>query len=291
MNDFEGLQEFVAVVDAGSFSAASRKLGVSVSHVSRQVALLEEKLGAKLLQRTTRAVTLTEVGALVHRRAAAMIGDLKGLADEVMDAQGKPRGLVRISAGGAYGERFVAPALVRFAVANPEISIDLHVGERRVDLVREGFDLAVRHGALVDSSLIARRINPRNMRLAAAPAYLEAGPPLNDIPDLAAHSCLVSPDMPWRLKGRDGERVLRLTGRFQSTSGPALVEAALAGLGIIWLAEFYVREHLASGALRRLLPETEIADSATWIVYPARDHMPSRTKAVIDWLVRELESW
>jgi DNA-binding transcriptional LysR family regulator len=284
----EGLEEFLAVVEEGGFSAAARRLGVSVSHVSRQVAALEARLGTRLLQRSTRAVRLTESGQIVHDRGQIVAAMLRDLHDEVREDEGVPRGRLRVAAGGAYGERRVAPAMVRFAAAHPQVSVELRLDDRHVDLISEGFDLAVRLGRLADSATVSRRLAPRNMRLCAAPSYLAAAPAPRSIEDLAGHSCLSAPDIPWRFATPDGERTLRCGGRFRSTSGPVLLEAALAGLGITWLAEFYVAEAIASGALVRLLPETEVSDSGVWIVYPAREHLPLRTRAAIDWLVREL---
>jgi LysR family transcriptional regulator, transcriptional activator for dmlA len=287
-NPFDGLPEFLAVVDHGGFSAAARVLGLSVSHVSRQVSSLEDRLGVRLLQRTTRAVRLTEAGGFVHARGRSLTEQWSEARDELGEAQAALSGKLRIAAGGTYGERFVAPALIDFAKLHPALEIELLMAERRVDLVRESVDLAVRLGALDDSSLISRKVAPRNMRLVASPDYLAGAPPLDTIDDLAGHSCLASPDIQWRFREDGDDRVLHPKSRFASTSGPALTEAAIAGLGVTWLAEFYVREAIQDGRLIRLLPDTEVEDPAVWIVYPARGHMPMRVRAAIDWLMEAL---
>ena len=286
----EALRALLAVIDHGGFSAAARRLSVSVSHVSRLVSDLEERLGVRLLQRTTRSVTPTEAGRTLHVRARDLVAALDELTTEVANQSTELSGSIRVAAGGAYGERFVAPALTRFALEHPGVRIELLMSDRRIDLVSDGVDFAVRHGVLSDSSLIARRVGSRRMRLAAAPDYLAGAPPLESFDDLGRHSCLASPDIPWRLRALDGERLFRPShGRFVSNNGPALVDAALAGLGVIWLADFYVRDAIADGRLVRVLPNTEIEAIATWIVQPTRHHVPRRVQALMDYLLDVLD--
>jgi DNA-binding transcriptional LysR family regulator len=288
MGPQEGLAEFLAVVDRGSFTAASRTLGVSVAHVSRMVRRLEQGLGTRLIERTTRSVRPTDSGRLVHARAKALFEQFDELVDEVQEQQRELRGVVRVAAGGAYGERVVAPSLVRFAVAHPGIVVDLVMSDARVDLVAEGIDLAVRLGHLPDTALVARRIASRRFVLCASPAYLEGAPRLAAPADLAGHAGVVSPVVPWRLQTASGEPVQQPTPRFVSNNIPALVEAALAGLGIAWLAEVHVQEHIAAGRLVALLPESGGQSGPVWLVYPSRGHQPRRVRVVMDWLVEEI---
>jgi DNA-binding transcriptional LysR family regulator len=288
MGQLEGVTEFLAVVDRGSFTAASRVLGVSVAHVSRMVSRLEERLDTRLVERTTRSVRPTESGRLVYARAKALFEQFDELVDEVQHQQRELRGVVRVAAGGAYGERVVAPSLVRFAASHPGIVIDLVMSDARVDLVSEGIDLAVRLGHLPDTALVARRITFRRFVLCASPAYLAEAPALGSLADLGGHAGVVSPLVPWRLQSSSGEPVPQPVARFVSNNIPALVEAALAGLGIAWLAEVHVRDHLAQGRLVPLLPETQSEPAPVWLVYPSRVRQPRRVRAVMDWLVEEI---
>lgn len=280
----------MAVVEQGGFSTAARALRISVSQVSRTVAGLEAHLGVRLLQRTTRKVTLTDAGRELFERGRALLDALDDLAVDVANRGDALRGTIRVSAGGAYGERYVAPALLEFAALHPNVAIELVMTDRRVDLIADGIDFAVRHGTLPDSSLVARRIGSRHMRLCAAPAYLDAQGTPSNLSDLAGHYCIASPNIEWRLASGGKEIIFKpkQLARFRSTSGPALVEAALAGFGIVWLADFYVRDHLAAGRLVRLLPDAEIDAIADWIVYPARDHVPTRVQAAMDHLALQL---
>lgn len=288
MRSLDGLLEFVAVAETGGFARAAARLKVSTAHISRQVAALEARLGARLFVRTTRSVRPTEAGALLQSRAGALLAGLDDVFDEIGDAEATPRGLVRVAAGGAYGERIVAPALVRFLAANPSIQVHLDISDRRVDLAREGFDLAVRLGALEESSLVARKVSARRMVLCASPAYLEAAPRLRSVDDLRAHVRLGSPDIEWRLKSGAGLFRIKPDGPLSSNNIPALVEAAIAGLGLAWLAETHVRAALEDGRLVRVLAASETEGDAVWLVHPSRAYVPRRTRAVMDWLAAEL---
>jgi DNA-binding transcriptional LysR family regulator len=288
MAPLEGLAEFAAVAETGGFSRAAARLGISTAQVSRQVAALEARLGARLFARTTRSVRLTEAGTLLWSRARGLLEGYAEACAEVGDAAAAPRGLVRIAAGGAYGERLVARALIGFAAAHPAIRIELAIADRRIDLAAEGFDLAVRLGALDDSSLIARKVAQRRRVLCAAPAYLAGAPPLARLEDLAAHARLGAAGEEWRLAGPDGPLRLAAQGPFLSNSIPAQVAAAVAGLGLLWLAEDHVQEALAAGRLVRVLEQVEASGDPVWLVYPARAYLPARTRSVIDWLAQAL---
>jgi DNA-binding transcriptional LysR family regulator len=288
MSRFDGLESFASVVDLGGFNAAARHLGVSAAHVSRQVAALEKKLGARLLERTTRSVRLTEAGQLAHARARLLLDQAEELVDEIGDQQSGLNGFMRIAAGGAFGEQVIAPAIVRFVEAHPTLRVELIISDRRMDLVTEGVDLAVRLGALDDTALIARKLTDRRMVLCAAPGYLENHSELRSVDDLAQHSVLESPGIPWRLMTPGGVRTISPPARFASNNIPTLVDAALRGLGLAWLAETHVREHLAAKRLVEILPESRVEPATVWLVYPTRQYLPRRVRAVMDWLVAEL---
>jgi DNA-binding transcriptional LysR family regulator len=271
MRSLDGLIEFIAVVEAGSFRGGAAALNVSPAHVSRKVAELESRIGARLLQRTTRSVRVTEAGDLLRQRAGTVFGSLDEAFDEIGDRQATPRGLVRVAAGGAYGERMVAPALARFVNAHPDIRIDLDIADRRVDLVREGFDLAVRLGSLDDSSLVARKVAARRMILSASPAYLSSTPAINTVEDLAGHSRLGTTGAEWRLTSPEGD-----------------VRLKPSGLGVVWLAEFHLRDAIADGSLVQLLPDVGTEADPVWLVHASRAYLPARLRVVMDWLAHEL---
>ena len=288
MSNQAGLREFVAVVEHGGFTASAGVLGVSTSFVSRQVKRLEERLNARLLHRTTRAVRLTDMGRIYYERSREILDRLDALEQDMADLQQQPKGLVRITAAGVYAERFVAPALAEFVVTYPEVSVDLDTSMRVVDIVAEGYDLAVRMSALADSSLVARRVAARRLMVCASPTYLaQHGRPKT--PDaLRTHNCLTLPHMSWRFAYPDGVRSVSVRGRWRSDNGRALVAAALRGLGVVRLTDYYVDVELARGELEVLLEDYEVQDAATWIVYPERQHLPTRVRFLVDFLAERL---
>ena len=290
MRNFDGLLEFAAVVDQGGFTGAAAALGVSVSYVSRRVAALEERLGVRLLHRTTRSVNVTEIGALYHERARMILSDVDDLENDIADQQQLAVGSIRISAGGVFADRFLAPALAEFAARYPRIRIHLNIVDRRVDLVREGYDLAIRHGAPGDPDLIARRLTTRRMQVYASPDYLErAGRPQTP-QDLKDFECITHSLMPWRFQAKDGKPFeLNVESRWSSNSGIALAEAAATGLGLTHLANTYTDDLIRSGKLEAVLCDYELPPSTTHIVYPSRDRLPYRMRLLIDFLVARFD--
>ncbi len=284
----EGIQEFVAVVEQGGFTAAARQLHVSTSFVSRQVTRLEDRLDVRLLHRTTRKVHLTDMGQVYYERSREILDQLKSLESEMADLQEKPKGLVRITAGGKYAERFVAPVVAEFVTKYPEVSVDLDVTMRVVDIVEEGFDIAIRMSALSDSSLIARKVEPRRMMVCASPSYLkEHGRPKTP-EDLRTHNCLVFPEMHWRFKYSDRIQEIKIRGSWTSSNGRVLVAAAKQGIGLVRFSEYYFDESLQTGELEIVLQDYEVDDAATWVIYPNRRHLPTRVRYLVEFLLDEL---
>ena len=290
MRNFDGLLEFTAVVDQGGFTAAADVLGVSASYVSRRVSALEERLGVRLLHRTTRSVNVTEIGALYHERALMILSDVDALENDIADQQQLAVGAIRISAGGVFADRFLAPALAQFAARYPRIRIHLDIVDRRVDLVREGFDLAIRHGAPGDPDLIARRLATRRMQVYGSPDYLDrAGRPQTP-QDLKDFECITHSLMPWRFQAKGGEPFeLKVESRWSSNSGTALAEAAAVGLGLTHLANTYTDDLIGSGKLEAVLCDYELPPSATHVVYPSRQRLPYRMRLLIDFLVAHFD--
>ncbi len=290
MLDQSGLREFVAVVEHGGFTAAAATLDVSTSFVSRQVKRLEDRLDTRLLHRTTRAVRLTEMGRVYYERSREILDRLEALESDMADLQERPKGLVRVTAPGLYAQRYVAPALAEFTTTYPDVSIELDTRMGLVDIVAEGFDLAVRMSALADSSLIARKVAPRRVLICGSPAYFARHAKPKEPDDLRSHNCLTLPDMSWRFAYPDSIRVVKVRGNWTSDNGRALVAAAVRGMGLVRLATYYVDEELARGELVPVLEGFEVKDAATWIIYPDRHHLPTRVRFLIDFLAERLEA-
>lgn len=290
MADQSGLREFAAVVEHGSFTAAADALNVSTSFVSREVKRLEERLNARLLHRTTRKIQLTDMGRIYYDRGQEIQNLLDALESDMADLQERAQGLIRITAPGLYADRYVAPALAEFAANYPEVSVELDTSMKVVDIVAEGFDIAVRMSVLEDSTLIARKIAPRRLIVCASPGYLNRNGRPKDPEDLRSHNCLIFPEMPWRFQYPDGVRSIKVQGSWTSDNGRALVSAAERGLGLIRLTDYYMAAQLKRGELEIVLEEFEVRDAATWIVFPTREHVPTRVRFLIEFLSERLKS-
>ncbi len=289
MKTYEGLREFVGVVEHNGFTAAAHALFVSPSFISRQVKRLEQRLNTRLLHRTTRCVTLTDMGRTYYERSRAILDQLDALESDMADLQEQPKGLVRVTAAGLYAEQYVAPAIAAFTAKYPEVSIELDTRMEVIDIVAEGYDLAIRMSALQDSSLIARKVMPRRLLVCGSPAYFEKNghPKVPD--DLRSHNCLTLPDMAWRFAYPDVIRAIKVRGSWVCNNGKALVAAAVQDIGLIRISDYYVNDQLNSGELIPVLQNYEVDDAATWIVYPDRHHLPTRVRYLIDYLARHLK--
>lgn len=285
MGLWDGIAEFVAVVDAGSFSAAGKRLSVSTSYVSRRVADLESRLGIRLLARSTRTVSLTDAGAEYYRRCSELVSGLEEANQVIVGETAEVVGRIRVAAAGAFAERYVAPALADFAAMHTKVNIEIDFNSRRINLIDEGFDFAVRYGLLEDSSLIARKLTGRTLVACASPDYLNRhGHPIEP-EELRDHACLRSNSNRWRFRYPEGFRFIRVSGPWISNNGPALSTAAKRGLGIVYTPRVNVEQALENGQLIPILQNFSDADLATWIVYPNRSHLPLRISRVIDFLI------
>lgn len=282
---WEGIEEFLAVYDRGRFSLAAAALGVSSSHVSRAVARLEERLQARLFVRTTRLVTPTDTAHAFAERCRRMIDDREE-SFHAIAAAGAPRGSLRITCAIAFGERYIAPILSRFVEAYPQVNAVLDLDNRVLDLVTNQYDIAIRTGRMTDSRLIGTRIATRRLHLCAAPDYLGHRGVPQGIGDLAGHDCLLGTAEVWRFVDRNRRIDLRPKGRWRCNSGYAVASAAVAGLGLCQLPDFYVSGHLRSGALVPLLEDLAIPEEPIWAVYPDRQHLPPKVRIFID-MMRE----
>ncbi len=292
VNNINEMEIFVRVVQAKSFSAAARALDLSPSAVSKQIGRLEDRLGARLLNRTTRQLSLTEVGQAFFARAERIISDIAEAERAVGDLHTEPRGLLRVNAPVAFGRLHVAPLLPKFLAAYPEISVDLTVNDRFVDLVEEGVDLALRIGELADSSLIAKRLAPNRRVVCAAPSYLAARGTPAEPADLRQHNCMTytyrTNRHDWQLE-KDGqaEHVV-VSGNLETNYAEVLMSAALAGSGIVLLPMWLAGPQLAAGELVEVLPDWRAPDSAIYAVYPHARHLSPKVRVFVDFLAEEI---
>ena len=251
---------FARVGETGSFTRAARELGLSKATVSKQIAQLERELGVALVARTTRKISLTEAGERVLRRAQRMVEERDAAREEAGEAQASPRGRLKISAPLSFGVTYLSPLVGAFLALYPDITLELSLEDRAVDLIGEGFDAALRIRALEDSSLTARQIAPIAIDTLASPAYLAARGAPRRPEDLALHACLhythqATPAV-WRFEGPGGEAVqVRGGGQFSANNGDLLVAAAVAGHGVINVPRFLTHTHIASGRLTPILTE------------------------------------
>jgi DNA-binding transcriptional LysR family regulator len=286
MNRWESIEAFVRVVDNKSFSRAAEVMGVSKSHISRQVSRLENRLDAQLLIRNTRNISLTEVGNAFYLRCNDLLNTLHDAEQAVIDLQEKPRGRLRVTVAGAFGEEFIAPAAVNFMQQHPDLVIELDFTNRVVDLISEGYDLAIRAGTLKDSSLIARRISSRKLYVCGSPGYFERCGKLHNINALVNHNCLVGTLPTWRF--RDGGRNfdLRVEGNWKSNNGRALLHAAINGLGLVQLPSFYLEKEIEQGNLQTILEDFNPTDTGIWAVYPHNRHLSAKVRLFVNFLAQ-----
>jgi DNA-binding transcriptional LysR family regulator len=284
-----GLEVFAKIAGAGSLSGAARALGLSQTMVTKHLAALEARLGTRLFHRTTRRLAITDAGRRYLEFAERVLGDFEAAEAAVTADRVEPRGLLRLNVPLAFGVRQIAPRLAAFAARYPGVTVELGLNDRLVDLVDEGWDLAIRIGALRDSSLVARRLAACRMVVCAAPSYLAAHGTPRTTADLAQHNCLgytlaESGASRWRMGG-PAEINVPISGNLHANNGDALLAAALAGQGIIYQPSFIVADDLRAGRLRVLTLELPSSDRlAVYAVY-LPDRTPSaKVRAFIDFL-------
>jgi DNA-binding transcriptional LysR family regulator len=289
MDRLTSLTAFVRVVDTGGFSAAGRKLNMSTTMVSNHIQSLEDRLGARLLHRTTRKVSLTEVGKAYYDRCTQILADIEQADDLAGASQSIPRGTLRIYAA-THIVPFVAPVVAEFLASYPEVKVDLTMGERAVDMIDEAYDIALRLTPLPDSSLIVRSLATWRHVLCCSHDYLEAHPRPRQLSDLTQHNCIRHVLYPyqdeWHFTYRKGApAAVRIAGNLITNSGETLRVAALRGAGISLAAGFLVHDDLEAGRLVRLLPEYRPLEFAMNAVYPHRHHLSAKVRLFIDLLV------
>ncbi len=277
---------FARVARTGNMSAAGREMGLSPAVVSKRISLLEERLGARLFQRTTRQLTLTETGEGYFRRVIDILSLIAEADDFVSRRNTNPRGQLKVTAPTSFSRYHLAPYLPAFLDKYPEIQLDLHLTDNFVDIIRDGFDLAIRIGELQDSSLVARKLSPDTRLIVAAQSYLDRHGTPKSLKDLEDHNCLSAgaQDL-WSLDGPNGYQEVRVKGNIRSNSADLIREALIGGLGIGLRGTWEIGPELRSGALKVVLPQYKGSSKmAIYAVYPSRDFMPAKVDVFLDFL-------
>ncbi|WP_395675419.1 LysR family transcriptional regulator [Inquilinus sp.] len=297
MDRLTTLDLFVRIVDAGSFAAGAEQLGQSRALASRAILDLETRLGTRLLNRTTRRLSLTEAGAAFYRRAQRITADMAEAEEEATALHARPRGLLRVNAPMSFGVLHVAPALAAYLERYPEVSVDLTLNDRVVDLLEDGYDLAIRIGRLADSSLIARRLAPCRILLCAAPSYLAAHGTPEHPSDLVRHRCIsyaygANRDE-WILTGPGGEVRVRIGARLQVNNGDAIQAAIREGYGIARQPDFIAAPDLAAGRMVQVLPEWRLPEMGIHAVYPPARTLSAKVRSFVDFMAERFArpSW
>lgn len=292
MDKFQAITAFARVVEAGSFAGAATRLGVSVSSVSRLVADLETHLGSRLLNRTTRRISLTEAGRVFHERSVQLLADLEEAEASASEGAAVPRGTLRLSGPVTFGTEHIAPAVAEFMRRYPTVKLELELSDRIVDLVDEGFDAAVRIGAVRGQNLVARRVGTSRLLCCASPAYLATHGEPRTPEDLAKHACLLYQYAPqrdtWPFTGKDGEeRRVRVSGPAYANNGEFLAVLAREGIGIAYEPDFIVGDDVRAGRLVPILRNYTKAQGQINVVYASRRHLSAKVRAFAEFLAQQ----
>ena len=295
MDTLSGMRLFAKVVETGGFSAAGRQVGLNASSVSRQVGRLEDALGTRLLNRSTRHIGLTEAGRLYYERASRIVADVEEANAAVAELAEAPRGTLRLNAPVVFGRRYVAPYMREFLETHPEVRVELNVTDHYVDLIEEGADLAIRIGGHGPSTYIVRKLATIDRVLCASPEYFARRGKPRRPEDLAAHNCIVLRRQPgeivWELTGEDGAFAVPVSGNFSSNNSDAIAAAMTAGIGIVLLPVWMVGREIQQGRAEIVLREyrahpTDLSDDV-YAVFPHARHLSAKVRACVDFLARE----
>lgn len=295
MDRLSEMDAFVNVVEHGGFTGAAAHMGLSKSAVSKHVSALEDRLGARLLNRTTRRVSPTEIGQTYYDRARKVLNDAADADDLVTAMQSRPRGVLRVSMPVSFGQRFMSAAIAAFLAEYPDVTVDVTLDDRFVDLIADGIDVAIRIGALPDSSLRVRKFAEARPVIVGAPAYLAENGTPETHDDLAGHKLLNyslgASATYWRLVATAGEeRLIRATGPLTANNGDVLLQAAIDGVGLALLPSFFVCAALEQGTLREVLADPPQPGIGIHMVYPPGLYLQPKTRAFIDFLIAHFKS-
>lgn len=292
MDIVAAMKVFISTVDAGSFAAAANRLGISRAMASKHIAALEEHLGTRLLNRTTRRLSLTESGAEFYERSVQIVADVEEAEQIAGHSAAEPRGVLKLTMPLSYGQHRMGALMAAYAAQHPQVRLDLSLTDRKVDLVEEGFDLAIRIGKLPESGLVARRLGTERSVIVASPHYLKRHGAPRSPAELAGHACLAyslaSTGDEWRLQGPGGIVSVRCPGTIKADSGDMLRQMAIAGSGIIFQPWFIVEDDVNAGRLVRLLPDFASEELGVYAIYPSRRHLSAKVRTFVDFLASRL---
>jgi DNA-binding transcriptional LysR family regulator len=289
------MQFFVLVAKHGSLAAAARAIDLTPPAATKRLAALESRLGVRLLNRTTRTLSLTSEGETYLQHATRILSEIKDMEDVVSQGRTVPRGLLRVNATLGFGRTTIAPLVSAFAAHYPEVEVQMEVTDRPIDLVESGFDLAIRFGALPDKRLNARRIMSNRRFLCASPAYLERHGTPRSLADLAGHRCIIHRQNDdaygiWRFMHHDHSEVVKVHGMLSSNDGDIVLGWALDGHGILIRSEWDLAKYLDSGRLKIVLPEFDLPAADLFVYYPSKRNQTIRARAFIDFLVEQFRT-
>ena len=294
MDSLNAMEVFVRVVQSGSFSEAARALNLTPSAVSKQVSRLEDRLGARLINRTTRRLGLTEEGQAFFERAQRILADVSEAEQAVTQLHGAPRGTLKLNAPVVFGRMHIAPLLPGFIAQHPEMRVDFTVNDRYVDLLEEGLDLVVRIGELKDSSLIARRLATNRRLLVATEDYLAKHGTPEQPSDLLKHNCLVylyrQQRNNWQFDGPNGPETVEVRGNLEANNAEVILELTRAGHGIALMPTWLVGECLRKGHLKQVMKGYQASDSQIYAVYPPGRHLSPKVRSFVDHLVQHFKT-
>lgn len=286
------MRAFVAVITAGSFKGAGERLGMSTALVSKYVSHLEGRLGARLINRTTRSLSITEIGEVYFQRCQQLLDDVDDLEAVVLDQAVTPKGSLRVTAPRTFGELYLAPLVGEFVSDHPDVSVKMDLNDRFVNIVDEGFDLAIRIGELEDSSLYARKISQTRLCICAAPQYLADATELKAPKDLAHHNCVIdinrrNADM-WPLMENGRVELFKVQGHQEVNSALASRQMVLSGVGLALIPEFAVKEDIQEGSLVEVLEQYNVPSIGIYAVYPHNRHLANKVRVFVDFLSARL---
>ncbi|AWB66594.1 LysR family transcriptional regulator [Saccharobesus litoralis] len=293
MDTLDGLKTIIAVVETGSFTAASERLQMSKALVSKYVGEVEDKLDVRLFNRTTRRISLTEAGKRYYQQARLMLDQYANMLDVVMDEQVKPKGLLRVSCPVTLGERTLAPLLPQFMTQYPDLKIDLLLGNRPVDMIEEGIDVRIRSGILEDSNMVARHIQTYPLYIVASPDYIKQHGAPQTLAELEQHNCIIDMNFSygnhWPIIDKQGERhSIKVKSTLSSNSPMAIAEMVAAGAGIGLIASSIIHEDVTNGRLVQVMNDYTSDQFGLYAVYPHRKHVSQKVKCFVDFLMEKL---
>lgn len=280
--------EFVAVAEAQSFSGAAKNLSISTAQVSRQITALETRLQVKLFYRTTRKVSLTQEAQLYYEHCRHLLDGIDAAEQAVTQLQSTPKGKIKLTAPVTYGEKKLLPLINDFVALYDGVEVITELANHQVDLIEGGFDLAIRMGELQDSSLVAKKISQRVIHVCASKAYLEKHGVPSGLPDLKRHNCLLGTQDYWRFCDNGKIRSVKVSGSLRVNSGVGLLDAALKGIGIVQLSDYFLQPYIESGELTPLLEPFSIPEDHIWAVYPQNRYLSPKIRLLIDFLNEQL---